>query len=86
MFSQRGNTIRFQDWGYAKNCTLFAIDNVASGCVDCPTMDPRQSGELQIEVFSAPQTQNMVVLVYAEFENLLEIDFNRAMLHDITGN
>ena len=49
-------------------------------------MDPRQSGELQIEVFSAPQAHNMVVLVYAEFENLLEIDFNRAMLHDITGN
>lgn len=78
--------VRFQDWGYAKNCTLFAIANVLSGCVDCPAMDPRQSGELQIEVFSAPQAHNMVVLVYAEFENLLEIDFNRAMLHDITGN
>lgn len=86
MFSQRGNVIRFQDWGYAKNCTLFAIANVPSGCVDCPAMDPRQSCELQIEVFSAPQAHNMVVLVYAEFENLLEIDFNRAMLDDITGN
>ena len=76
--------VRATDWGHAKNCTLFAIDNVASGCVDCANLTPRQTGELQIELIGEPQPENMVVIVYAEFENLIEIDSNQAVLYDIT--
>ena len=79
-----GNMVKATDWGQSKNCTLFAIDNVASGCVDCANLTPRQTGELQIELIGEPQPENMVVLVYAEFENLIEIDSNQAVLYDIT--
>lgn len=47
---QEGNMVRFKDWGQGKNCTLFAFDNVAGGCVDTPYLNPRQTGELQIEI------------------------------------
>ena len=72
------------DWGEAKNCTLFMFDNVANGCVDSQTLNPKQSGDLQLVLeFGAPPATNITVLVYGEFENLLEIDSNGAVLYNI---
>ena len=57
------NMVLFIDWGqfyvgaHVKNgsCTLFAIDNVASGCVDCPYLNPKQSGDIVYKIFVAPE-------------------------------
>ena len=50
----------------------------ATGCL-C-----KQSGELQIVLnFCAPPGNNITVILYGEFENLLEINKNKAMLYNI---
>ena len=60
------------------------FDNEARGCLDSPVLNPKQSGELQIVLnFGAPPGNNITVILYGEFEHLLEIDENRAMLYDI---
>ena len=72
------------DWVQGKICTLLMFDNVANGHADARTLNPRQSGDLQLilEFGIAPGT-NITVLVYAEFENVLEIDSNGAVLYNI---
>ena len=78
------NMVRSEDWGQGKNCTLFVFDNAANRCLDSPVLNPKQSGELQIVLnFSVPPGNNITVILYGEFENLLEIDKNKAVLYDI---
>jgi len=58
--------------------------NVANGCADSQRLNPKQMGDLQLSLeFGAAPNTNITVLVYGEFENLLEIDSNGAMLCDI---
>ena len=72
------------DWGHGRNCTLFMFDNVANGCADSQRLSPKQTGDLQLSLeFGAAPNTNITVLVYGEFENLLEIDSNGAVLHHI---
>ena len=81
----QGNMIRREDWAQGKNCTLFVFDNAAKGCLDSPGLNPKQSGELKIVLnFSVPPGENITVILYGEFENLLEIDKNKAALYDIS--
>ena len=81
---KKGNMVELGDWGQAKNCTLFMFDNVANGCVDSQTLNPKQTGDLQLVLeFGAAPATNITVLVYGEFENLLEIDSNGAVLYNI---
>lgn len=78
-----GNMVRSKDWGEGKNCTLFMFDNVASGCVDTSYLNPKQAGEIQTELLLGEALGfNVNVVVYAEFENLLEIDANKAVIYD----
>ena len=80
----RGNMVRKEDWGQGKNCTLFVFDNVANGCVDSNRLNPRQVGDLQIVLnFGAAPGVNIIIIVYGEFENLLEVDRNKAVLYDV---
>jgi len=81
---KKGNMVELGDWGHQKNCTLFMFDNVANGCADSQRLNPKQTGDLQLtsEFGAAPGT-NITVLVYGEFENLLEIDRNGAVLYNI---
>lgn len=80
----KGNMVRSADWGQGKNCTLFMFDNSANGCADSPVMNPKQSGEVQIVLnFGTAPGVNITIILYGEFENLLEIDKNKAVLYDI---
>ena len=73
-----------EDWGQDKNCTLFMFDNVANGIADSSALNPRQSGDLQLVMeFGANPGNNITIIVYGEFDNLLEIDSNGAVLYDI---
>ena len=71
-------------WGGAGCCTLFMFDNVPNGAADSTLMNPRQDGDLRIR-FKLGATVNRVinVLLYAEFENVLEIDGNGAVIYNI---
>jgi len=80
----KGNMVRKNDWGEDKGCTLFMFDNVANGCADCCDLNPKQSGDLQLKLeFRAAPGNNITVIVFGEFENLLEVDNNGAVLYDI---
>ena len=81
---KKGNMVELGDWGQAKNCSLFMFDNVANGCADSQNLNPKQTGDLQLVLeFGAAPGTNITVLVYGEFENLLEIDRNGAVLYNI---
>ena len=81
---KKGNMVELGDWGQAKKCTLYMFDNVANGCADSQTLNPKQTGDLQLVLqFGAAPGTNITVLVYGEFENLLEIDSNGAVLYNI---
>ena len=83
-WKKRGNLAQQEDRGQGRNCTLFMFDNVANGRADARTLNPKQSGDLQLILeFGAAPNINITVLVYAEFENMLEIDSNGAVLYNI---
>lgn len=64
-----------EDWGYNNNCNLFMWCNVPSGNADGPRMNPRQAGDLRIDIdFNTAPGKNITVLVWGEFEAILQID------------
>ena len=76
---KKGNMVELGDWGHEKNCTLFMFDNVANGCADSQRLNPKQTGNLQLSLeFGVAPNTNITVLVYGEFENLLEIVLERS--------
>jgi len=80
----KGNMVRKGDWGQNKGCNLFMYDNVANGCADSKNLNPKQSGDLQLKLdFRAAPGNNITVIVFGEFENLMEVDGNGAVLYDI---
>ena len=81
---KQGNMVERGDWGHGRNCTSFMFDDVANGCADSQRHNPNQTGDLQLSLeFGAAPNTNITVLVYGEFENLLEIDSNGAVLYDV---
>jgi len=74
--------VELGDWGQAKNCTLFMFVNVANECADSQRLNPKQTGDLQLVLEFGT---NITVLVYGEFENLLEIDKNGTNTKDKDG-
>lgn len=64
-----------EDWGYNKTCNLYMWCNVPSGNADSSSMNPRQAGDLRIDIdFNAAPGKNITVLVWGEFEAVLQID------------
>ena len=80
----QGNIMRSQDRGHGKNCTLFVFENAANGCLDSAVLNPKKAGELQamLNCGANPRT-NITIILFGEFENLLEIDKNKAVLYGI---
>ena len=80
----KGNMVRDLDWGQSRNCTLFVFDNAANGCLDSPVINPKQSGELQLVLtFGTAPGANVTLIVYGEFENMIEITTNKAVIYEI---
>ena len=80
----KGNMVRKEDWGHAKRCNLFVFDNTANGCLDSPVLNPKQEGELRLVIdFGDAPGSNLTILLYGEFENMLEINENRVVLYDV---
>ena len=81
---RKGNMVLKDNWGHGKRCTLFVFDNTANGCLDSPVLNPKQSGELRLVIdFGANPGVNLTILLYGEFENLMEINGNRIVTYDV---
>ena len=74
LYRNAGNMVRFKDWGHGKNCTLFAFSNVANGRHDDPVLLPKNEGFINIHIKCAGQASQKTVIVYAEYESIMEID------------
>ena len=47
-------------------------------------MNPRQAGDVKLEItFGAAPNKNITVVVWGEFENVIEIDDNGAVQYNI---
>ena len=80
----KGNMVMREEWGQGRACTLFAFDNAANGHLHSPVLNPKLSGEVQLILnFGADPGVNLAVIVYIEFENLLEVDSNKAVLYNV---
>ena len=76
--------VRAEDWGRDKGCTLFVFNNVPSEALSSSVLNPPQTGKVHLVIrFGANLGVNLTVLVYSEFENLLEIDGNCTVLYDV---
>ena len=76
----RGNMVLADDWGHTPHCTLFAYENAANGCLNWPVLNPNLAEEVRLVVdFGANQGDNITAIVYAKFENLMEIESNRTV-------
>ena len=73
------------DWGHNKNCTLFMWNNVPSGDTDGPKLNPKQTGNVRLEIkFRAAIGANVTILVWGEFESIIYIDHLGAVQYDTT--
>lgn len=80
MFQDKGNHIDRKEYG--QGYTLYAFDltpDLSSG--DCFNL--RKNGNVRLEMqFSEPLPETINVLVYAEYESVIEIDRNRNVIVD----
>ena len=77
--------VRTEDWGRNKGCTLFVLNIAPSEALSSSVLNPPQTGEVKMVIhFGGNPGVSLTVLVYGEFENLLEIHGNRTLLYDVT--
>ena len=82
--NRKGNMVRGEHWGRNKGCTLLVFNNTPNESLSSSVLNPPQTGEVKIVIRSgANPASNLTMLVYGEFENLLEIDGNRTMMYDV---
>ena len=83
MFEDQGNEISRTDYG--QGYTLYAFDLTPD--LTCGGhFNLQKQGNLRLEVnFRQPLAQTINVLVYAEFENIIEIDKSRNVIFDYTS-
>jgi len=80
----RGNMLTEKDWGTNSNCTLFCFNNAANGDLFSSVLNPKQLGEIRyILNFGGNPPANFTVILFAKFENLLEIAKNKAVTYDV---
>ena len=76
--------IREEDWGHGKHFNVYVFDNTANGCVDSPVLSPKKTGEVRLVIdFGANPGSNLTVLLYGEFENLMEINGDGVVTYDV---
>ena len=76
MFQHEGNTISREDYG--KGYILFGLDLTPDMLI--------KKGNLRLEIhFAEPRPSTINVVLYAEFDNVIEIDRNRQVLFDYSA-
>ena len=65
------------------NVTLFAFNFTPDGLPNAPTFHPAQSGNVRLHFkLNASAGHAVTVLLYAEFENVMEINNNNSVLYN----
>ena len=65
------------------NVTLFAFNFTPDGRPEAPTLHPPQSGNVRLQFkLNALAGHAITVLIYAEFENVMEFDNNNGVLYN----
>ncbi|KAK2187695.1 hypothetical protein NP493_156g00009 [Ridgeia piscesae] len=81
MFQDEGNDLTRKDFG--NGYTLFSFDLTPDACDDGSHFNLVQKGNLRVEIhFDQPLGQTVNVIVYGEFESVLEIDRSRNIIYD----
>ena len=63
---------------------MFVFDNTANGLPRSDVLDPVRTGETSIVIrFGQNPGVNLTVLIYGEFENLLEINSSKTVIYDM---
>ena len=75
--------IKPEYWGKDKSTNLFMWDNVASGCADSVQLNPRQEGRVKIVIRKGAVNHLLTVIIYGEFENMLQIKPTGSTQYDI---
>ena len=75
--------IKPEHWGEDKHTTLFMWDNVASECADSVQLNPRQEGRVSISFRKTAVDELITVIIYGEFENILQIKPTGSTQYDI---
>ena len=66
------------------NCTLYMWNNVGSGKPSSTMLHPKLSGDLRLQFLLGPPAPHPItVVVYGEFEDILNINSNGAVIYNI---
>ena len=86
-----GQTVRLDDdtdaiVNASGNVTLFAFNFTPDGRPDAPTFHPPQSGTVRLQFkLNGSAGHAITVLIYAEFENVMQIDNNNGVPDNAAG-
>lgn len=69
--------------GEDKHTTSFIWENVASGCAVSVQLKPKQEGRVKILIRKTAVNHLLVVIVYGEFESMMEIKPTGSTQYDI---
>ena len=75
--------IKPEHWGDDQHTTLYMWDNVASGCADSVQLNPKQEGRVKIAITKTAVNSLITVIVYGEFENMMQIKPTVSTQYDI---
>ena len=75
--------IKPEHCGDGHHTILYMWDNVASGYADSVQLNPKQEGRVKIAFTKTAVNSLITVIVYGEFENMMQIKHTGSTQYDI---
>ena len=83
LIRSKGGMLTKSEWGQGKSGTLFMFNNVPSGNANTKLLNPKQAGTTELKIWFESNPGNITVVVFAEFEDILNIDPNGSVIYNI---